>query len=995
MKPQKLAIALVLVGAGLFLAHRSRVPSLRGSTLLTALTPRLRSGSLSAVEGSGQSKGGSTPPASALASNTMSFRVVFGEKQERGDDYSGSITLSQGEVVNLEPWRFFDGNVLEGDHAWKLQIKRIRFENQPDMPTPMNTTEPTLNYVPAGLVVTVKAPPMARMNFHTAQGDFGMRLEELEYGRLLQFRDGDVAVERVPTPVQVSPPPEGPNPEEHDYPSLLVTRNGVVWIAWQAYQNNGDNVYVRHTTSAGWSEPVRLTEQRGDVFKTALGEDRDGRVWAVWSERSGEDWDLFARAFDGRDWSPRRKLTSANHPNFFHRLVPGPEGALHLIWTGYEDGQSHVLWSKLEGNDWSKPVEVSGASAWMPDAATDSKGNLYVAWDSYRTGNYDIFFRKIDADGTMETIQQVTHSGKFQAHASVAVDRQDRVWLAWDESGDNWGKDWNRDDMERATTLYADRHPRVAVFENSVWKEPVGGMMGAVPRRYNRFVEEPRLACDSRGRVWAVLRLRTATANNRNDHWANNGRWESFLTSYEGDHWAPLTPIPETSSHPDSVFAIEPGPSGIWMAWNNNSRSFGPAAGFQPSGKAAGRNIGTHRPGVNEVDTASFTVDSAAAEARLEAFNDPPDGSPPVHPHEAEHVRRIRAYRTTADGATLQILRGDLHRHTEISGDGAGDGSVEDYFRYMLDAAEMDTGIIADHSAGGDNEYTWWRTEKAIDLYHIRSRYTPLFGYERSVRYPNGHRNVVFAERGVRTLPISREEDQGQVNSGPILYPYLKQHRGICMLHSLATEQGSDYRDNDPEVEPLVEIYQGYHANYEYEGAPRGESHNYQVLVHEKYEAPGFYWNALAKGLKLGVEASSDHVSTHSSYTMIYSPSTGRADIVESMRKRHAYGGTDNIIVDFEAVDNQGRAHMMGDAFESARAPRLSVKIIGTDTLSRVEVIKDGRFVYTSEPKSDRAEFTYVDNEPGQGTSWYYVRAMQMDRNLAWSSPIWVKYPSR
>ena len=94
--------------------------------------------------------------------------------------------------------------------------------------------------------------------------------------------------------------------------------------------------------------------------------------------------------------------------------------------------------------------------------------------------------------------------------------------------------------------------------------------------------------------------------------------------------------------------------------------------------------------------------------------------------------------------------------------------------------------------------------------------------------YPNGHRNVVFAQRGVNVLPISQEEIDAKVNTGPMLYPYLKQNRGICMLHSLATDQGSDYRDNDPEVEPLVEIYQGYHANYEYEGAPRAETKRLQ-----------------------------------------------------------------------------------------------------------------------------------------------------------------------
>ena len=67
-------------------------------------------------------------------------------------------------------------------------------------------------------------------------------------------------------------------------------------------------------------------------------------------------------------------------------------------------------------------------------------------------------------------------------------------------------------------------------------------------------------------------------------------------------------------------------------------------------------------------------------------------------------------------------------------------------------------------------------------------------------------------------------------------------------------------------------------------------------------------------------------------------------------------------------MDAQGREHMMGDAFEATAAPRLAVKIIGTDGI------------------------TDVDNNPGGGESYYYVRAIEIDRNLVWSSPIWVKY---
>lgn len=751
-------------------------------------------------------------------------------------------------------------------------------------------------------------------------------------------------------------------------------------MAWQVYENGGDRVLAAHSTVDGWSAAEPLTPAGQDIFRTAIAQDARGRVWVVWSQREGEAWNLIARTNDGSAWGAPRKLTNGNGPNFFHKLVRDRAGNLHLVWVAHPGAESHVMWSKLSVDTWSPPQEISGANAWMPDAAADSQGNLYVAWDSYRAGNYDIFLRRIGADGAMGPVQQVTKSPRFQAHASLAVDGNDRVWLAWDESGANWGKDYWRDNTWTGTTLYADRRPRVAVLENGKWWQPADPM-AAMPSRYRRYVESPKLVSDGAGRIWMALESRTFTAMNRSDFWANNGRWEMFLTAYEGDRWRTAAALPNSSTRPDGPFQLVPAAAGVWAVWTNDNRQF-PAAAGTPNRRH------------NEIDFTRMDAASAVAQPLFEAFAEPPGAAEFSHPNEAADVERARAYRIQTGGSELRILRGDFHRHTEISPDGAGDGSLEDYFRYMLDAARMDTGIVSDHNAGLD-EYTWWRTEKAIDLFHIPGGYTPLFGYERSVPYPNGHRNVVFAERGVHVLPISPAENAGTVNSGPVLYPYLKQHRGIGMLHSLATDQGSDYRDNDPEVEPLVEIFQGYHANYEYEGAPRAEADGYHVTVHGPYRPAGFFWNALAKGYKLGMQSSSDHISTHTSYTMIYTPSTVRRDIVESMRKRHTYGATDNIVLDFRARDRQGREWMMGDALDASSAPVLHVKVLGTGPIVSVEVIKDGKFVYKTEPKTDTAEFDYTDTAAGNGESWYYVRVMQADRNMAWASPIWVKYTGR
>ena len=47
-----------------------------------------------------------------------------------------------------------------------------------------------------------------------------------------------------------------------------------------------------------------------------------------------------------------------------------------------------------------------------------------------------------------------------------------------------------------------------------------------------------------------------------------------------------------------------------------------------------------------------------------------------VHPREREQVARIRSYKIEQGGKTYRIYRGDLHRHTDISVDGMGDGSL-------------------------------------------------------------------------------------------------------------------------------------------------------------------------------------------------------------------------------------------------------------------------------------------------------------------------------
>jgi hypothetical protein len=333
-------------------------------------------------------------------------------------------------------------------------------------------------------------------------------------------------------------------------------------------------------------------------------------------------------------------------------------------------------------------------------------------------------------------------------------------------------------------------------------------------------------------------------------------------------------------------------------------------------------------------------------------------------------------------------LRGEFHRHTEVSAHRDQDGLVEDSLRYALDAGKLDWMGNGDHDNGQGHEYMWWLIQKQFDLHLHAPHFVSAMTYERSVVYPNGHRNVMMPRRGIQPLPRGDIQGGTAENGTPdtkLLYRYLKHFGGICSSHTSGTNMGTDWRDNDPEVEPVVEIYQGHRHNYEHFGAPRSATAETQI---GGYQEQGFIWHALEKGYRLGFQSSSDHVSTHLSYGIALVDDMSRQGIIDAFKKRHSYAATDNILL----VVRSGE-RLMGDIFESKERPTLTIEATGTAPIARLHVVRDNKYVYSIEPKERQLHRTWTDMDAQAGkTSYYYVRIEQEDGNLAWASPMWITY---
>src|SRR5438876_327424 len=248
-------------------------------------------------------------------------------------------------------------------------------------------------------------------------------------------------------------------------------------------------------------------------------------------------------------------------------------------------------------------VSSDPANDWEPALAASPDGRVTVVWDTYAKGSYDVVARTLER-GKLGPLTPIASTGAFEARASAQYDRQGRLWIAWDESDWNWGKDYGNAIPESGRGLLTRRQARVAVLANGKLMQPAASIAKAIPADFRQVFHQPR------------------------------------------------TDTPASS-----------------------------------------------------------------------------------HPAEVEDVARARAYRAKAGASEFRIARGDIHRHTDISWDGNRDGSLNDAYRYALDAVAFDYMGVCDHQAGQSIPYNWWMIQKAVDLYTVPGKFTPLYSYERSLLY--------------------------------------------------------------------------------------------------------------------------------------------------------------------------------------------------------------------------------------------------------------------
>jgi hypothetical protein len=986
------------------------------------------------------------------AGAAVAVRVLLGVGDQADTDWSGGVTARGATIASVEPWRFDTGDAMQPGNRWKMKSRRVRLFGASAAPAPgpvpttlfQPTTPVTRPFSSNGVIVSLTGETEdGSIAVETPRGTFTVRLSEIPYGTTKSGLDGKAVAERVPPFLRITS-----DPQEQDQPAAVADSSGNIWLAYLEFKHHpehdkirntpnnfdnmtakpgGDQILLRKYSGGAWGDAIAITPGGGDLWRPTVAVDGKGRPWVFWSANDKGNFDIWARIVESGQPGATVRISSAPGSDIDPVAATDSAGRVWVAWQGWRSGRASIFAAMQEGNAFSKAATVSTSvgNEWNPAIAADSGGRVTVAWDSYRHGNYDVFARTASGAGWGKEFAVAT-SPLYEAYPSIAYDPSGTLWVAYEEGGERWGKDYGAYETT-GIPVYGGRAIRVRGFgkdgrvleptaeigdalpgepgdpatglvsqsgshdwkqvQPGDWKKRAPNLATAAPSyaRQGPRNTMPRLHVDSSGRLWLACRSKHPFV------WSPLGTvYTEFVTSYAGGEWTRAVYVHHSDNLLDNRPALVSTKAGeIALIHSSDGRRVYVPMSYMPGAKTSQEEEAMVDPYQNDLYMSRITL--APASGAIPAKPAAAVGAGATDPRDKEEqatVARLRAYRLQAAGGALRLLRGEFHRHSEISMDGGNDGTIIDQYRYMLDASYMDWVGCCDHDNGAAREYTWWISQKLTDIFYNTGKFVTMFHYERSVTYPEGHRNVIFAQRGIRPLPrLERTPDTPVVHAPDtkMLYAYLKKFNGIVASHTSGTNMGTDWRDNDPDSEPVVEIYQGDRQNYEMPDAPRSNNEKDSI---GGWRPLGFVNLALGKGYKMSFEASSDHISTHMSYSNLLAKDATREAALEAFQKRHVYGATDHILAEFSSGP-----HIMGDAFQSAAAPSFRVKLTGTAPFAKVYVIKDNKYVYTASPGKAAVDFTWRDTSPEPGkTSYYYVRGEQQDGEIVWVSPMWVTH---
>ncbi len=272
-----------------------------------------------------------------------------------------------------------------------------------------------------------------------------------------------------------------------------------------------------------------------------------------------------------------------------------------------------------------------------------------------------------------------------------------------------------------------------------------------------------------------------------------------------------------------------------------------------------------------------------------------------------------------------KVYWGDTHGH---SGFAEGIGTPERFMQWAKDDARLDFVTHSEHDIWLDDR-EWQVLIDVVKKYSEPGRFVGYLGYEWTTRNQfGGHHNVLFRD----------VDNRNRV--GTQFYPTLsKLYAGLRANYDTNdvlviphAHQAGDYRQNDPELENLVEIM-SQHGTFEWFGRmylSHGHRVGFIAASDNHLSQPGY---TRAKGASL---------AQRGGLAAVRAKENSRESIFDAMKSLDTYATTgDKIILDFR-LNGAG----MGQQAEFSTSRAIQGRVIGSAPIDSITLIKNDQQIW-------------------------------------------------
>ncbi len=747
-----------------------------------------------------------------------------------------------------------------------------------------------------------------------------------------------------------------------DEPALALTPSGDVLVGWISFRDGSDTLQValyshegdRFVQRSQWT----AIEGRGTYLLGLRAVPTETGAYFVFARETDGDWDVFA--MHASESGPSEPVPIASGP--LTQIKPSAawhDGTLFVAWEANPQAERQIFATSLRDGSGTEPQQISssGSSNYGPSIAASESGQVSIAWHSYREHNYDVYLRQSNGPEAWRPSRRITHAPGIDRHPQLLA-RDDELWMVYEHAR-----------MEKYFVGRTNERHLVVGEVTPTGIESPPDYWNSSPLAKARS-EAGTAVFDTEGRLWVTYQ----------EPREPRGGWSTRLVGYTGERWInPRGLSQRRSLDRPAPMAVKGDRLLVAFQADNFSDTWSPSdPDFTDSARSqillASADTGQSPP--------------AAAPAHLAPLVESANSFDPATLHEA-YGEDSETPTMEYEGETYHLLYGELHEHSDISiCNRCGDQSLDENYQCRRDINRLDFVAMTDH---GYNivPHLWNYSAKLVRANHDARRLVTFLGEEWTSSFEDydqaqpwgfyGHRNLIFADPYFPKWWTAYNGD-----SPADLWKELRGMKAdfVQIPHQLA-DTGNvpvDWDYTDDMAQPVAEIFQT-RGSYEYAGAPRH--------ANNAIGQPGNYiQDAWARGIKIGVIASPDHGGGRGK-AGVWARDRTRTAILDAIRARRTFGTTAARM----GIDFRVNGRLMGEV-----APRTddSVTVVARVRCPRpiqsVEICRNNEFVYSASPVGTEANIEFVDQAPVQGSSYYYLRVIQEDGEIGWSSPVWLEH---